>query len=60
MVYRVNSIDCGDEAADWLSQALQRPGSRLVQQNKTDARQSKLKDSIAGITFLQFRKNIIH
>lgn len=42
---RINGIDCGDEVSDWLSEALQRPGCRLIQQTKQDGRQSKLTDS---------------
>ncbi|XP_069121921.1 molybdenum cofactor sulfurase 3-like [Argopecten irradians] len=42
---RVSGIDCGDAVADWISVALQRSGCRLIQQNKSDQRTSKLKDS---------------
>ncbi|XP_048728647.2 molybdenum cofactor sulfurase-like isoform X2 [Ostrea edulis] len=41
---RVLGIDCGDHASEWISEALQRPGCRLIQQNDDCTRTSKLKD----------------
>ncbi|XP_062591879.1 molybdenum cofactor sulfurase-like [Saccostrea cucullata] len=41
---RVLGTDCGDNASEWISKALQRPGCRLIQQNNNNTRTSKLKD----------------
>ncbi|XP_041371535.1 molybdenum cofactor sulfurase-like [Gigantopelta aegis] len=38
---RVNTVDCGDSVAAWISEALQRPGCRLLRQKENDGRKSK-------------------
>lgn len=35
-------MDCGDEVGQWISDVLQRPGCRLIRQDKTQARTCKL------------------
>ena len=45
LIFRVTSIDCGDEVSDWLSEVLGRPGTRLIRQNPDNVRTSKLKQS---------------
>lgn len=42
---RVQSYDCGNAVADWLSEALCRPGCRLIRQATQDSRASKLKNA---------------
>ncbi|XP_037082509.1 molybdenum cofactor sulfurase-like [Pollicipes pollicipes] len=42
---RVGGLDCGDAAADWLSQVLDLEGVRLVRQNPASARSSKVNGS---------------
>ncbi|XP_045209996.2 molybdenum cofactor sulfurase-like [Mercenaria mercenaria] len=42
---RVQSLDCGSVVADWLSEALCRPGCRLIRQATDDKRASKLKNN---------------
>lgn len=46
---RVLGTDCGDHVSDWISEALGRPGCRLIQQNNNHIRTSKLKDKENGI-----------
>ncbi|WAR05941.1 MOCOS-like protein [Mya arenaria] len=57
----VSSSDCGDAVADWLSEALCRPGCRLVHQTANDARTSKLKSSSDETENLldRFRGNLV-
>lgn len=40
---RVEGIDCGDEVADWLSDALSTDGLRLIRQSQLDKRKFKSK-----------------
>lgn len=40
---RVKSVDCGDEVAEWLCEALCREGCRLIRQASQDTRASRLK-----------------
>lgn len=47
---RVLGTDCGDHVSDWISEALGRPGCRLIQQNNNHIRTSKLKDKENDIT----------
>ncbi|XP_046583954.1 molybdenum cofactor sulfurase-like isoform X1 [Haliotis rubra] len=42
---RVNTVDCGDRVADWLSEALGRPGTRLLRLKQEDTRTGRLKDA---------------
>ncbi|KAL4229526.1 hypothetical protein ACF0H5_012566 [Mactra antiquata] len=42
---RVHSLDCGQDAGEWLSEALGKQGCRLVRQASNDNRSSKLKQS---------------
>ncbi|XP_060552726.1 molybdenum cofactor sulfurase-like [Ruditapes philippinarum] len=44
---RVQSYDCGNEVGDWLSEALCRPGCRLIRQATGDNRVTKLKNDDA-------------
>ncbi|XP_076456194.1 molybdenum cofactor sulfurase-like [Babylonia areolata] len=43
---RVRSRDCGDGVAGWLSDALQRPGLRLLRQLDRDSRLTRRKDLV--------------
>ncbi|XP_071100767.1 molybdenum cofactor sulfurase-like [Haliotis cracherodii] len=47
---RVNTVDCGDKVADWLSEALGRPGTRLLRLKQEDARTGRLKDAATQAT----------
>ncbi|KAH3825946.1 hypothetical protein DPMN_127833 [Dreissena polymorpha] len=55
---RVSSVDCGDVVADWLSEALCRPGCRLIRQAADDTRASKLKSSIYDSTGSDMRLSL--
>ncbi|GFO22945.1 molybdenum cofactor sulfurase [Plakobranchus ocellatus] len=45
---RVNTFDCGDAVADWLSDVLQYSGVRLLRQQSSDTRKSRLEDKQAS------------
>lgn len=47
---RVEGIDCGDEVADWLSDALCTNGLRLIRQSQLDKRKFKSKCAFVELT----------
>ncbi|XP_067687308.1 molybdenum cofactor sulfurase-like [Haliotis asinina] len=47
---RVNTVDCGDRVADWLSEALGRPGTRLLRLKQEDTRTGRRKDAATQAT----------
>ncbi|XP_052212414.1 molybdenum cofactor sulfurase-like [Dreissena polymorpha] len=55
---RVSSVDCGVVVADWLSEALCRPGCRLIRQAADDTRASKLKSSTYDSTSSDMRLSL--
>lgn len=39
---RVTGVDCGDTVGEWISEVLNKPGCRLIQQDRTRSRKCKL------------------
>ncbi|CAC5406878.1 ABA3 [Mytilus coruscus] len=39
---RVTGVDCGDTVGQWISEVLDKPGCRLIQQDRTRSRKCKL------------------
>lgn len=48
---RVTGVDCGDTVGEWISEVLNKPGCRLIQQDRTRSRKCKLDKTTDGKKF---------